>query len=454
MRRRFIALQPDSGQWRYAVAVSDQQQASLLQTGTFDLKPDISLGEQLTAQVGPLQFQDRLACALPASSAMIRWLDFPFSEPQKIAAASRLEMARQLPDSSDGLVNYQQLLGDNRVLAIAVDKKPLESLLDQFDDNREPLGYIGLAPFYHSTGLDEQEDALLLNSEQGEISLARYEQGKLADLRILPQTTVTEADIILQHLQLLAHGTAPALTRLRLLGVAEDSQLADKLREAGFTIENVRLHTETGPVAAEFNGVASLALAAAKASHKDLNLRSGEYKLKNDWQALKRRMWLAVGLLTTILVTVIATGSLQYQQRAGELDRLEQQMAAIYQQEFPGERLLVPAPLQLQSKLKELQQKSRQFGSGSPGALELLLTVSERIDPKLSVDISEYLYNEDGLRLSGTTADFDAVSRLLTNLQQETTFAEARILDSKQAIDGSKVDFQLQIQLRQGEDLR
>ena len=454
MRRRFIALQPDSGQWRYAVAVDDQQQATLLQTGTFEQKPDIPLAEQLAALIGPLQFQDRLACALPARNAMVRWLDFPFSEPQKIAAAARLEMSRQLPGSCDGLINYQQQLGENRVLALAVNKEPLQSLIDQFDDNREPLGFIGLAPFCYAAGLEWEEDALLLAAEQGEITLARCEDGKLTDLRILPQTTGTEADIILRHLQLLAHGKSAPLTRLRLLGIDADSELGNTLRAAGFTIDVVQLVTNSGPVAAEAHRVASLALAATKATGKALNLRSGEYKLKNDWQALKRRMWLAAGLLITILLTVIGNGYLQYQQRAAKLNQLEQQLTAVYQQEFPGERLLVPAPLQLQSKLKELQEKSSQFGTGGPGALELLLAISKRIDPKLSVDIKEYLYNDDGLRLSGTTVDFDTVSRLLTNLQQDKNFADVRILDSKQALDGSKVDFQLQIQLRQGEGVR
>ncbi len=454
MRRRFIALQPDSEQWHYAVAVNDQKQTTLLQAGTLERKVDIPLAEQLSALIGPLQFQDRLASALPASKAMIRWLDFPFSEPQKIAAASRLEMSRQLPGSGDGLINYQQLLDENRVLAVAVSKQQLDELIAQFDDNREPLGYIGLSPFCYALGLEWEGDALMLVAEQNEISLLRCEKGKPADLRILPQTSAVETNFIIRQLQLLAHSTQTSLSRLLLLGVANDSELAKGLREAGFTIDTVQLDTSTGQLAAEYFSVASLALAAAKNTAKDLNLRSGEYKLKNDWQALKRRMWIAAGLLFCSLATLVGNGYLQYQQRAGQLATVEREMSKLYQQEFPGEKLLVPAPLQLQSKLKELQEKSSQFGTSAPGALDLLLAVSKCIDPQLSVDIGEYLYNEEGLRLSGTTTNFDAVSRLLTNLQQDKNFAEVRILDSKQAIDGSKVDFQLQIQLRQQEDAR
>ena len=454
MRRRFIALQPDSNHWRFAVAAGDQQQATLLQTGTFAQNPDTPLADLLAAQIGPLQLTDRLACPLPAHSAMIRWLEFPFSDPQKVAAASRPEMARQLPGSLEGLVSYQQLLENNQVLSVAVARESLAELIEKFDDNREPLGYIGLAPFCYSSGLAWEEDAVLLCAEQGEISLLRYANGKPVDLRILPQTSTAEIDEIVRETQLLAHGTQPSLTRLKLLGVASDSELADSLGKAGFSIEPIPLTAESGQVPAELTSTACLALAAARATTNDLNLRSGEYKLKNDWQALKRRMWLAAGLLTTMLLAVIASGYLQYQRRAGELDRLEAQMNSIYQQAFPGEKLLVPAPLQLQSKLKELQKKSSQFGTGSLGALKILQLVSQHIDPSISVDIKEYVHSDEGVRLSGTTTDFDAVSRLLANLQKESTFSEVRILDSKQAIDGSKVDFQLQIELQQGEESR
>ena len=75
------------------------------------------------------------------------------------------------------------------------------------------------------------------------------------------------------------------------------------------------------------------------------------------------------------------------------------------------------------------------------------MTVSENIDAGLKLDIREYVQSDEGLRLSGNTESFDAVSRLLASLQKETLFKEVRILDSKQAIDGSRVDFQLQIQL-------
>lgn len=449
MRRRIIALQPDSSRWRFAVALSDPQGSTLQKVGVFERNPDQPLADQLAGLVGPLQMTDRLACALPPQTAQVRWLQFPFGDQRKIAAAAVPEMARRLPHALDGRVLFQQPLEDKKILAAAVDKQQLEQLISCYDDNREPLGYIGLAPFCYGPADHGDADGLLLCLEPNEAALVRYQAGQPVELKILPQTEVTDVAEIVQQALLLAHSSRTPVLQVRLLGCSTDSALATELRASGFTVEPLRVTSATGPVADELTSTACLALTAARSGSDTLNLRSGAYRLKNDWQALKRRMWLAAALVFCTLAALFGNGYLQYQQQAAQLNELETQMSALYQQAFPGEKLLVPAPLQLQSKLKELQKKASQFGAATPRALDLLLATSQSIEPGLSVDIKEYLQNEDGLRLSGTTATFDAVSKLLASLQAHPSFAEVRILDSKQALDGSQVDFQLQILLSQ-----
>ena len=449
MRRRIIALQPAPNQWCFAVVNDDPQEPKLLKAGVFERRPETTLAAQLTELVGPLQMTDRLACALPAQSAQFRWLEFPFSDPRKVAAAAVPEMARQLPQTLAEKALFQQPLEDNRVLAAAVDKQLLEQLIETYDDNREPLGFIGLAPLCYGAACKWDEDALLLSLENDTATLVSYQAGQPVNMRILPQTGAADSAELVQQALLLAHSTRTPLLRLRLLSGSPDSSLTTELQAAGFEVEQVQLRSETGPVANELISTACLALTAAKTGSGGLNLRSGQYKLKNDWQALKRRMWIAAGLILCTLTALVGNGYLQYQQKAEQLTKVEGEMTKLYQQEFPGEKLLVPAPLQLQSKLKELQQKASQFGATKPQALDLLLAVSKSIEPSLSVDIKEYLQNDEGLRLSGTTDTFDAVSKLLASLQRNPAFSEVRILDSKQAIDGSQVDFQLQILLNQ-----
>lgn len=447
MRRRYIALQRTQNQWQYAVASGDQQKATLNQVGCFEHKSGKTLAEQLTDEIGPLQMVDRLACALPAQSAMLRWLDFPFSDAHKIAVTAPPEMSRQIPCSTEGQIFFQQLLEPNRALSVAVDKNKLEKRIEQFDDDSSPLGYIGLTPFCYAAGLDWPEDGLLLCAAENEITLSRCQNSQIADLRILPQTTPEDHKEIIQQALLLARGTQAPLLHVRLLGLTNDSSLAQSLRQAGFTIEFVQLKSESGIVPDNLTTTACLALAATKHVKNSLNLRSGNYKLKNDWQVLKRRMWIAAALMLMTLGTIGTTGYIQYSQKTSQLKQIKQQIAKTYQQEFPGEKLMVPAPLQLESKIKDLHKKITQFNTGAPSALQLLLSLSNKITPELSVDIKEYLHSEKSIRLTGTTANFDMVSKLLSSLQSESQFKSVRILDSKQALDGNQVDFRLQIEL-------
>ena len=449
MRRRYIALQPGSREWKYAVAVNDQGQTSLIEAGTFERSSSESLASQLAEVVGRLQVTDRLAWVLPAQKSLFRWLEFPFNDTRKIAATVRTEMLQQLPFMQAEDVIYHQRQQDGRVLSVAVNRDCIEGLLEAFDDNLEPLGYLGIAPLGYISGLDWSEDSLFICSEDDEIVLGRCESGWLTDLRILERSDKGDDTALTQQLLLLARSRSVPLLRLTVLGNSLSSELEKGLNEAGFSIDKIRLQVADGPLADECMNTGCLALAAARAGDRGLNLRSGVYALKNDWQIFKRKLWLAVGLLFTIAVALGGSGYLKYQKSAQIHEHLKQEMVRLYQQEFPGEKLVVTPSLQLQSKIKEMRKKAAQFGSGTPEALPLLLAVSERMSPELSVDIREYLQNNEGVRLIGNTANFDSVSKLLVSLQTESLFQDVKIVDTKQSIDGSRVDFQMQIRFKQ-----
>ncbi len=453
MRRRHIALQPGPQRWAYAVVCKDRTETTLHATGFFTPDPERKLTDQLGEIIGPVQLTDRLACELPGRHALLRWLQFPFSDPRKIAAAAGPELARQLPGGLDDRVIYQQNLGDGKLLATAVTKQAIEELLDLFDNNQAPISYLGLSPLCFIPALSWPVDCLFLCVNDVEISIGRIENSHLVDVRILPQgaTEIPLTQLVLQ-IQTLAHGSTQALSLVRTLGIDSNDPLFKGLQTSGFDVEPITLLCNNSTVEPELTRVSCLALGAAKSQPSDLNLRSGPYKLKNDWQALKWRGGIAGALLAVSLLLFVGNGYLQYHLRETQLHRLQQQLTNLYHRQFPGEKLQVAAPLQLQSKLKALQKKNRQFGADSPRALQVLLVISQRIPADISLDIREYLYNDAGLRLSGSTTSFDAVSQLLSNLQQEPLFKGVRVLDSKQALDGDRVDFQLQIQLDKGGD--
>lgn len=454
MLRRYIALQPGSDGWNYVLAAGDASSAGLQQAGSFVRDAQRPLADQLTEIFGPLHMQDRLACALPGHSALLRWLEFPFDDPRKIAAALEAELQRQLPEALSKRTIFQQSTPGGRVLAAAVSNRVIEETLDRFDDNREPLGFLGLAPLCYAAALEEPSDRLLLCADADELSLCRLVDGQLVDLRLLPGRKALSAAELVQQAHLLAHSGSVRLAKMTVLGLnaadPDDIELGQQLQQAGFNLEPAGFEINGKVLDGPFQLLACLALTAVRAGSRSLNLRSGPYQLKNDWLLLKRRALVAAALMFCALLLFGAGALLNYQQQSKRLQRVKDRMVQLYQQQFPAEKLLVPAPLQLQSKMKELQKKTAQFGNSGPGALETLRILSQAIDPQLSLDIRDYVFNDEGLRLTGSTENFDAVSKLLAVLKAQQSFKDVRMLDSKQAPDGQRVDFQMQIQLTDG----
>jgi general secretion pathway protein L len=454
MLRRYIALQPGSECWNYVLAAGDATGAGLQQAGSFVRDAQRPLADQLTEIFGPLHMQDRLACALPGHSALLRRLEFPFDDPRKIAAALEAELQRQLPEALSKRTIFQQSAHQGRVLAAAVSNRLIEETLGLFDDNREPLGFLGLAPLCYAAALEEPIDRLLLCADADELSLCRLVEGQLVELRLLPGRTALSVAELVQQAQLLAHSGSVGISKITTLGLTAtdpaDTELVQQLRQAGFSLEPAGLKLDGQALEGPFQLLACLALTAVRTGARSLNLRSGPYQLKNDWLLLKRRSLVACALFACALLLFGAGAFLNYQQQSRRLQQVKDRMVQLYQQQFPSEKLLVPPPLQLQSKMKELQKKTAQFGAGGPGALETLRILSQAIDPQLSLDIRDYVFNDEGLRLTGSTENFDAVSRLLAVLKAQPPFKDVRMLDSKQAPDGQRVDFQMQIQLADG----
>ena len=113
---------------------------------------------------------------------------------------------------------------------------------------------------------------------------------------------------------------------------------------------------------------------------------------------------------------------------------------------FPGETAIVDVPLQMRGKINELQKKIKLYGADSSrSALSVLREISERLPQDLVVDIRELNYTPETVVFEGSTASFDAVNRLSKALEQSPTFGIPQIADSKMSLDGSRVDFRLNL---------
>ena len=67
----------------------------------------------------------------------------------------------------------------------------------------------------------------------------------------------------------------------------------------------------------------------------------------------------------------------------------------------------------------------------------------------LTVDLREFAYEEEGVRLEGFAPSFDVVNRATKALQQSPLFREVQLVDAKASLDGARVDFRLNLPFAQ-----
>jgi len=179
-----------------------------------------------------------------------------------------------------------------------------------------------------------------------------------------------------------------------------------------------------------------------------LNFRKGPFTLKSEWSNLKRRLVYAAILLGCTFLAAGASAYLNYSQRASRAEALKQEMESVFRKTFPETRAIIDVPLQMRSKLSELQKKGRLLGAGEQASpLVLLQEISRLVPEGLVVDIREFIYSPESIRLEGTTSSFDAINQLSTSLVRSGHIADAQIADAKMSLDGSRVDFRLNLTL-------
>jgi general secretion pathway protein L len=463
MAKRFFGLELSHQGARLAVLTYDAGQLQRLQL----LHSQHSeAAEQLRELSNQLQtvftIHDRWAAVLPAGQAYVRELEFPFQDAKKIAAAVPLALNAQIPIPVENCATAAAIgpAPDNtagRTIAAAIPRATLENLLAAAELVGIPLRTVDLAPFALVTGLAEQlSEGILIVAGDTELTISHLQRGKLADYRLLPMAAAqderTRATLLVRDIPALLAGfsaTEPA-PPIYLTGAGASEALAGQLAEQGLQVEQLSLNLAGEAVPPAFVPAVATALRArSEKTTTSFNFRQGSYALKGEWQKLKRSLITSVCLGIVLVLLLVGAGLVNYRAKTTRVDRLQQQMVDIYQQTFPASTTIVDIPLQMQSAIGGLQERSRLLGSTRAGALETLKTVSQLPD-ELSMDVQEFNYSPEEVRISARTDSFDTVNRINEQLAGSSLFAEVQVADAKLTLQNDRIDFRLIMTLAPG----
>lgn len=463
MEKRFIGIDIDGRTLRVAIARPDKGGPTLVKVAKARLDAPEALPAALADIIGATRiYGDRLAAALPASAAFYRWVQLPFSDPKRLAAAGRLNLAAQLPINIDGcvLAFLPPVTGEQGTTTAmaAVPTPRIAEFLAPFDQSDTALHLLDLIPFAVSRGVSGTlKDAVVLLLREEESVACLLRDGNLADCRLLPATAqhdgAREAERLAQACAGLGARAGACDLPLVAMGPGATDALLAELSRLGCRLASPEWTSQGTKPAAEYLPAAALAIRASLTDRQGRsNLRQGEFALRGEWAALKKHLAIGGALLTLCLILLTGTAWLHHAHKAATVDALQEQMRELYRRTFPDDKLTRDPHRQMLGRIGRIKEEGRMLGLlRSHSALDILRQISDATPEDLVLDTRELRYEKDGLTLDGTTDTFDSVNRLARALEQAPLFAQAQVADAKQSADGSRIDFRLQITLSQEE---
>jgi len=459
MSKRFIGIDLEGPEVRVAVLTTVQGRINVeMEKRHYDSPEEAAeaIRELLGGKIG---LGDRLITALPCRVGLFRRLHFPFRERGKIEEALPLELNSQLPISlEEHLISFLPPLAlenDYQVDTVVVNKREVEELLSHFPEPEQNPARIDLFPFALLPVLGDQ-DGILVYCRRLEVVVALIYDGMIRDYRLLPGTSeLIEEDIfdfIANQVSQLENAIGHSDLPLWVTGAGVTEDLLVLLYKTDRTIlsptENI-LDTE---VSCEMAPAALLALAEMRAPKKSrwLDFRQKEFAAQGQLEVFRTKLIAIALLMFLVVVGGTAAMHLEYRQKVREERHLKQQMTEIFRQVMPPGTPVVDAPSQLESQLSELQKQVQLFGLSGHGPVTVLQALSSAIDKSIRVDVKEFIYSSDEVRLVGNADSFEQVDQITEKLKQNPLFSHVEITNAKLATDNSRVDFELQLKFYGG----
>ncbi len=172
-----------------------------------------------------------------------------------------------------------------------------------------------------------------------------------------------------------------------------------------------RLSPESAP-----NSSTPIALLATEASKTQLNLLQGQWQPTSPWRQRLLPWWPTAIMATVLLGLVTINAILDTHQLEQSAKAYQQQAQGIYQQLFPGERV-VRLQSQMRQKLAALQQPE----NTSQSMLIMLAQITPVLNafPELKASSMDYDSTRHSLRIQAQASDFELFTRFREQFEKD-----------------------------------
>jgi general secretion pathway protein L len=405
-----------------------------------------------------------------------RLLTLPFSQPRQISQAVPFELESLIPLSLDEVVVADQTIRrtdeGTLTLAVAIPKTILAEHLAILQSAGltatrvmlAPLAPLALLPL---ANVETSGAVTLLDVGESHTSIVLLRDGILVDWRTVETGLSHTADLqaFLQKLRwtLLALGADEPLLPTKIFlcgGGAHFTHLQTEL-EREFSAEVVPLQHLAIPSVAELRREEQSTFAtclglglyeALRGTSPMVNLCQGEFAPRRRDETVhsefRRLGWLAAGVAAAAGLAFM----LDVHRLNARYQSLRQEVRRTFVAALPDTQTVIDEKVQLQDAIEALQKRQRLLRGPSAGSpLDMLRHLSAIIPEQITLDLDEWVFDEDAIRLRGTAVSFEAAEGIKTVIMSLGLFREAQLKDVKTVAGSNKVAFGLQLFLQKNE---
>jgi len=435
---------------------------------------------------------------------MFRQISLPFTEDSKIRKTLSFELEPLIPFAVTDIVTDYRKVHSGSLLVAAVNKKSIQDWIALVESNLGELVVIDIsAAALTSEILQKKEtkgDGVLLDIGESTTTAVFYENGAIVQLRSLAvggnlMTAALAADMAVEgsfaelaktNSDYSGAGAKVAVLCsrfcLELKNTIEFMRLNDMLRnnltlitlngggslfsplkkelEVYFalpveTLDLARLKQVEieGSIQSKYQPqIMNSALAAAMRIFNDkssFNFRQGDYAAKNIWIKLKDQLRWTAAVAGIIFLLAIFNLFLGYGIQNKSQSNIKKQISQIFRKNLPEAVAMVDPVQQLKTKLAENKKTFGIYeGVRDIAVVDLLKEISGLIATSHDIVITDFNYENTAVSIKGQASNIDDVSAIKNELAKSKYFKDVVVGSSSLSKQGTKVDFDLRIELR------
>jgi Tfp pilus assembly PilM family ATPase/Tfp pilus assembly protein PilN len=441
---------------------------------------------------------------LPLTEVMFRQVNLPFHDDNKIRKTLAFELEPLIPLPIDEVAADYLTIPDDGLFVAALAKKSIRDWIEKIEGNlgnvsiidvsstslaaqilsdRSPsscgvildIGAVSTAAVFYENGAIVQIRSLAFGGNQITQALANdmsVEKDEAEQLKIKANypASCAKVDSVCSHFCSELKNT---IEYMKLNGALQNDPahititgggslfvpLQKELKnsfslplEALDLIRSKQLEIDENIVSKHPPQIMNTALAAAmrlSAGRKSFNFRQGEFATQNAGFDIKEQLkWLAV-VAGIIFFLAAVNQFLDYRLQTQNLAGIKKHIAFLFKKNLPEAPAVIDPVPQLQKKLAE-NKKSFGFYEGSQDVpvVDLLKEISGLISTSHDIVINDFSYENSTVSIKAQAKNIDDVTAVKNELRQSKYFKDVTIGSTSLAKDGSKVDFDLRVELK------